>query len=380
MKNICIVTGSRAEYGILYPLIKRLEQSHTFELQLIVAGSHLDKRYGHSVDEIINDGFKISKKVHVTPKDDLYESIAKTTGIGIVNFTDAFKSLKPDLIIILGDRFEILSAACSALLLRIPIAHIHGGEVTEGSFDESIRHAITKMSHLHFTSTEEYSKRVIQLGEAPSTVYNVGSLAVENIIKTKLLSKEELEKELEIKFKKQNFLITYHPETLSDERSSFNFKNLLSALKKFNDTLLIITLPNMDPENTLINELITKFVIENSDNAIGFNSLGRLKYLSTLQYVDCIVGNSSSGMIEAPLFMKPTVNIGDRQKGRLRFETIIDVNCNENDICNGIKKALNNKYNKISNVFGNGNSSQKIIEILTSIKFPIQMKKRFYDL
>ena len=200
-------------------------------------------------------------------------------------------------------------------------------------------------------------------------------MAVENIIKTKLLSKEELEKELEIKFKKQNFLITYHPETLSDERSSFNFKNLLSALKKFNDTLFIITLPNMDPENTLINELITKFVIENSDNAIGFNSLGRLKYLSTLQYVDCIVGNSSSGMIEAPLFMKPTVNIGDRQKGRLRFETIIDVNCNENDICNGIKKALNNKYNKISNVFGNGNSSQKIIEILTSIKFPIQMKK-----
>ena len=315
---------------------------------------------------------------------DTPSAISKSTGLGIIGFADAFNNLKPDLLIVLGDRYEIFAAATVAMLAKIPIAHIHGGEITQGAFDEGIRHSITKMAWWHFVASEEYKNRVIQLGESPSRVYNVGGLGVDSIQKLNLLSKEELTRIMGIKFRKRNLLITYHSVTLEDGTSKKSFEALLNALEELKDTYLIFTLPNSDSDSRVIKRMIKDFIADNSEKSISFTSMGSLNYLSTLQFVDGVVGNSSSGLTEAPTFKIGTINIGDRQNGRIKADSVIDCNPNQKSITTAIKKLYSNRFqNKlrtVSNPYGNGRATEKIIKTLKKTKFPNELKKEFYDI
>ena len=318
MKKICVVTGSRAEYGLLYWLLKEIHATPEFDLQIAATGMHLSPEFGSTYQKIEKDGFIINQKVEMLLSADTPSAISKSTGLGIIGFADAFNNLKPDLLIVLGDRYEIFAAATVAMLAKIPIAHIHGGEITQGAFDEGIRHSITKMAWWHFVASEEYKNRVIQLGESPSRVYNVGGLGVDSIQKLNLLSKEELTRIMGIKFRKRNLLITYHSVTLEDGTSKKSFEALLNALEELKDTYLIFTLPNSDSDSRVIKRMIKDFIADNSEKSISFTSMGSLNYLSTLQFVDGVVGNSSSGLTEAPTFKIGTINIGDRQNGRIK--------------------------------------------------------------
>lgn len=313
-RKILIVTGSRAEFGLLQFLMKEIEKEETLELQIIVTGSHLSREHGFTVDEIKEKGFSANLEIDLNLDNDTSDSISNSIGIGIKEFTKAYRILSPDIIVVLGDRYEILSAAISALISKLPLAHIHGGEVTEGAFDEAIRHSVTKMSHIHFVANDIYKKRVIQLGELPQNVYTVGGLGVDALKKTTILIKEDLEKSLGCAFLDKNLLITIHPVTLNEIDSTEELKELLKALDEFKEKRLIFTLPNADPGNQSIRELIGEFVMRHP-NARSYESLGSQKYLSCLAYVDGVIGNSSSGILEAPSFKIATVNIGDRQKG-----------------------------------------------------------------
>ena len=323
MKKICVVTGTRAEYGLLYWLLKEIEADKELELQVIVTGMHLSPEFGLTYKEIEKE-FKINKKIEMLLSSDTSVGISKSMGLAQISFAESYDELKPDVVVVLGDRYEIFSATSAAMIARIPIAHIHGGETTEGAFDESIRHSITKMSHLHFTATDEYKNRVIQLGEDPSRVFNVGGMGIENIKRLELLNKKEFEKSIEFKLNIKNILVTFHPVTLENSTAKEQFQQLLDAIDELEDTNISFTKANSDTDGRVINQMIDEYVTKNSHKSIVFTSLGQLRYLSALQYVDAVVGNSSSGLLEAPSFKIGTINIGDRQKGRIKADSIID--------------------------------------------------------
>jgi GDP/UDP-N,N'-diacetylbacillosamine 2-epimerase (hydrolysing) len=383
-KKICIVTGTRAEYGLLFWVMKCIQEHPLFELQIIATGMHLSPEFGSTYKEIEKDGFIINKKLEILLSSDTAVGISKSIGLAVIGFAEAYKELQPDLIFLLGDRFEILAAAISATIARIPIAHCHGGEATEGLIDEPIRHSVTKMSHLHFVSTEEYRKRVIQLGEQPAHVFNVGALGIENINKLKLLDKKDLEENLKFEFGEVNFLITFHPVTLEFSTAGEQFTELLHALEEFSGAKIIFTKANADTDGRIINILIDEFVLKYPDRAIAFPSLGQLRYLSTMRFMNVVIGNSSSGLIEAPSFKIATVNIGDRQRGRIKGETVIESKPQKKEIHEAILLALSSghkqKLKTSKNPYGEGNSSGKIIEVLENISFDELIKKRFYDL
>ncbi len=383
-KKICVVTGSRADYGLLYPLIKKIKLRSSLRLQLVACGSHLSKDFGLTYKEIETDGFRIVKKVNSLLTGDSQESITKSTGRGIIIFADVYRRLKPDLVILLGDRYEIFAACVAAFMARIPIAHIHGGELSEGVIDDALRHSITKMSLFHFTSNEKYRKRVIQLGESPDRVFNVGALAVDNIRNTDLLSKRQLEKELNFRFSGCNILVTFHPVTLEHNTARSQLRQLFRALDVFPESKIIFTKTNADAQGRSINRLIDGYVKKNRSRGIAFSSLGRLKYLSLLKAVNVVVGNSSSGIIEAPIFLKPSVNIGDRQRGRIKPDTVIDCGPKVKAIKAAIKKALSKNFiasrKKAKNLYGNGHAAEKIVRILAKEINQIKdVKKPFYD-
>ena len=379
-----MVTGSRAEYGLLYWLLKEIQATPEFDLQIAATGMHLSPEFGSTYQEIENDGFIINEKVEMLLSSDTPSAISKSTGLGMIGFADAFNDLNPDLLIVLGDRYEIFAATTVAMFAKIPIAHIHGGETTQGAFDEAIRHSITKMAWWHFVATEEYKNRVIQLGESPSRVYNVGGLGVDSIQKSNLLSKKELTNKMGLKFSKKNLLITYHSVTLEDGTSQKYFESLLNALNELKDAYLIFTLPNSDSDGRVIKKMTKDFIANNGERSISFTSMGSLNYLSTLQFVDGVVGNSSSGLAEAPTFKIGTINIGDRQDGRIKAESVIDCNPDQKSITTAIKKLYSNRFqNKlktVSNPYGKGKATEKIMKILKKIKIPDELKKEFYDL
>ena len=385
-KNICIITGTRAEYGLLCPLIKKINEDDQFNLQLLVTGMHLSPEFGLTYKQIKEAGYKIDEKVEILLSSDTSIGISKSMGLAIISFSEVFDRLKPDMVVVLGDRYEIFSAVSVANISRIPVCHLHGGETTEGAFDENLRHSITKMSYLHFTSTEEYRKRVIQLGESPDRVFNVGAIGIENIKKMNLLSKEELERSINFKLDKKYAIVTFHPVTLENNTAKSQFKELLLALDKIKDLKVIFTKANSDTDGRIINNMIDEFVLTDKERFISFTSMGSLRYLSAIKYSDIVIGNSSSGIVEVPSFNKPTINIGDRQKGRIQAKSIINCKPVKNDIEKAIERALSDEFleniKDVKNPYGDGNVSDKVIE---KIKYflendKINLKKKFYDL
>lgn len=381
--KVCVITGTRAEYGLLRWVIDGIKKSDKLELQLIATGMHLSPEFGMTICDIERDGFQVDRKLEMLLSSDTPVGVTKSTGLATISFADAFNELSPDIVMVLGDRFELLAASTAALIARIPIAHLHGGETTEGAFDESIRHSITKMSHLHFVAADAYKQRVIQLGEQPENVFNVGGLGIDNIKKLKLLSLKDLEKDLQFKFLKKNFIITFHPVTLENNSSEEQMIELLKSLDKFKDAGLIFTMPNSDTNGRIIFKLIEDFC-GNRTNAVYYKSLGQLRYLSCLKHVDVVVGNSSSGLLEVPSFRIPTINIGDRQKGRLKADSVIDCIPTSQSISEAITYSLNShtkdKLKDIRNPYGDGGASQRIINVLEKINLNGIIKKKFHDL
>ena len=383
MRKICVITGTRAEFGLLRPLIELIANDNELQLQLIATGMHLSPEFGYTLNEITEAGFMVDKKVECLLSSDSSIGVSKTIALAVSGFADALAELQPDLVVVLGDRTEILGAVIAAGMANIPIAHLHGGETTEGAYDEAIRHSITKFSHLHFTSTEAYRKRVIQLGEHPDTVFNVGAIGLDAVKKLKLLNREEFENSIGFKLKKRNVLITYHPVTLEKEAPIETFENVLTALDELTDTALIFTHANSDKNGRIINKMITEYVSSHKDKAVEFKSLGQLRYLSALQFVDFVIGNSSSGMTEVPAFYIPTINIGDRQKGRINCESVINSNNSLEDIKKSITFALDKTFReKIQQqelLYGNGTAAEKILQIIKEHNH-ISIKKSFYNI
>ena len=382
-RKICVITGSRADYGLLRRVINGIKCDPDLTLQLVVTGTHLSKDYGLTYEEIKLDGFEINGEIHTVGDSDSPAAIAESMGRGLIGFGSIFEKLKPDLLVVLGDRFEILAATVAALVARIPVAHIHGGEVTEGAYDDAIRHSITKMSNLHFVATEKCRKRVIQLGEDPNSVFLVGGLGVDAINNVELFTREELQVELGMKFLEKSLLITFHPETLGGQDPSAQFKELLYVLELLEDTTLVFTMPNADTGGKEIAKLIEKFVDTNV-NAYYFKSLGQRKYLSTVAQVDGVIGNSSSGILEVPSFKKGTINIGDRQKGREQALSIIDCKPERESLTIGIEKLFSQDFRKllvgIVSPYGDGGAGNRVVAVLRSVFIERSTKKAFYDL
>ena len=382
-RKICVVTGTRAEYGLLYWLMKEIEADSELQLQLIVTGMHLSPEFGLTYQAIEKE-FKIDKKIEMLLSSDTSIGISKSIGLAQISFAEAYEELKPDILVVLGDRYEIFSATSAAMIAKITIAHLHGGETTEGAFDEAIRHSITKMSHLHFTATEEYRNRVIQLGEHPSRVFNVGGMGVENIKRLKLLSKDEFEKSIDFKLNKKNILATFHPVTLENSTAKEQFQELLNAIDTLRDTNIIFTKANSDADGKVINQMIDEYVAKNSEKSVDFASLGQLRYLSALQFVDAMVGNSSSGLAEAPSFNIGTINIGDRQKGRIKATSVIDCEPVKEEILKAFDKLYSDDFKEslktVKNPYGEGRASSKVIEKIKKFDLQNILKKSFYDL
>ena len=383
-RKVCVVTGTRAEYGLLRWVMEEIRESTSLELQVIATGMHLSPEFGLTYRDIEADGFVIDRKVEMLLSADTPSAISKSMGVAMIGFADAYDQLRPDLLLLLGDRYEILAAATAALITSVPIAHLHGGETTEGAFDEAIRHSITKMSHLHFVAAEEYRKRVIQLGEHPDRVFQVGGLGIDNIKRLPLLSREALEEALNFSLGERNLLITFHPVTLEQNSLVQQMNELLTALKLQERTKLIFTMPNADTEGRVLFGMIEEFVRQNTERAKAFTSLGQLRYLSCLQHVDAVIGNSSSGLSEAPSFRIGTVNIGDRQQGRLKAESVIDCNPEQKSILGALQHlyspAFQQKLKIILNPYGEGGASKAIVKQLESSRFDDLLKKRFHDL
>ena len=381
MKKILIFTSTRADYGLLHRLIKKLKKKYV--TKLVVSGSHFSKKYGETVKEINNDKIKIFKKIKWNKFDDNNENIVNNFSKTLTKFSLILKDNKFDLIILLGDRFETLSVAITGHLFRIPIAHIHGGELTSGSIDDAMRHSITKLSNLHFVSHKEYKRRVAQLGENPNNIFVVGSLGAENIQSINYLSKKNLEKQLNFKFLKKNILINFHPETLNSKSEKKQIKEILESLKKFKDTNKIFTMPGIDKGSNHISNEINKFIKKNK-NSYLFKSLGYKKYFSLIKNVDFMLGNSSSGILEMPSFKKVTINLGDRQHGRLQAESIINLDISSKKITKTIKNFYNDKYSlrlkRTKNIYSIKNTSSKIVQILDKVNFKNLNYKKFYDL
>tara|TARA_B100001750_G_C15432373_1_gene559005 strand:+ start:85 stop:1254 length:1170 start_codon:yes stop_codon:yes gene_type:complete len=383
-KKVCVITGSRADYGLLKNILKCCVSRSEITLQLIATGMHLSDRYGYTCIEIEDDGFKINKKIEVVSDSDLPSAISKSIGSGVNSFTDAFVELKPDIIIILGDRYEIFSAAIAAMAMNLPIAHIHGGELTEGVIDDVIRHSITKLSDLHFVSTEDYKNRVIQLGEEPKNIFNVGALALDSMADTTILSKEELLGNLGLLNNSSLFLVTYHPVTLDLDNSNTSIDELLRALDEFSDANIIFTGVNSDASNSYINKKISKYIESDPQRLKYITNLGQQKYFSVMKYSEVVIGNSSSGIIEAPSFKVPTVNIGIRQNGRIKANSIIDCVENKAAIVDAINSAISEDMketcsNVVSPYAGPG-VSEKIVDTIVNKNLEKIKIKRFYDL
>jgi len=383
MKKICIVTATRAEYGLLRCLMEDIQLSASLELQLIVTGTHLSPEYGMTVDEITNDGFSIDDKVEIMLSSDSSIGVSKAMGLAQISFAESLERLGPDAVLVLGDRYELLPIALAAVISRIPVIHLNGGELTEGAIDEVIRHALTKLSSLHFTAIEEYRRRVIQMGEHPKTVFNVGEVGLDNLNRISYHNKDDFEISIGSKLSKRNLLVTYHPETTKSLDSNVaDFNELLNSLRELLNTLLIFTKSNADVGGKKINNLIDDFV-DNHPNAICFNSLGRVRYLSALKYVDAVIGNSSSGIVEAPSFNVASINIGDRQKGRVRAESVIDVSPTQHEIRDALKTVYSTGYSEVlrnvSNPYGQGDSSAQVVKILEDINLGNLTIKSFFD-
>lgn len=386
MKRIGIMTGTRAEYGLLKSLMQEINKDNDLELYLIVSGMHLSPEFGMTYQEIEEDGFEINAKVEMLLSSDSPAGISKSIGLGVIGFADEFQRADLDMLILLGDRYEALSAAICALVMRIPIAHLHGGELTEGAIDEGIRHSITKMSYLHFTSTEQYRNRVIQLGENPERVFYVGALGVENIKKINLMTKEELERSIHFEIDENTVIVTYHPVTLENNTVEEQFLNLLEVLDRNPKIRMIFTKVNADTNGRIVNKLIDKYAAQNSERACAFVSLGQKRYLSALKYCRIVIGNSSSGIIEAPSFGKPIINIGDRQKGRICADSVINCGYTQQEIQQAMETALTKEFeNKASNCrnpYEKENTAANIISVIKDylLNDKIKLKKGFYDI
>ena len=382
-RKICVVTGTRAEYGLLYWLMKEIDADKDLELQVIVTGMHLSPEFGNTYEQIEKDGFVIDRKVDIELTSDSEISISKSMGLGMIGFASALDDLKPALCVVLGDRFEIFSAVSAAMIAKVPVAHLHGGEITEGAFDESIRHSITKMSHLHFTATKEYKNRVIQLGECPNRVFNVGGLGIDNINKLKLLNKDDFEKSIDFNLGEKNILVTFHPVTLEASTSKNQFQELLNSISELKDTKIIFTKANSDTDGRIINSMVDDYTAKHI-NTIAFASMGQLNYLSALQFVDAVVGNSSSGLLETPSFKIGTIDIGDRQKGRIKADSVISCLPDKKNIDNALKKIYSRHFQEIvknvKNPYGKGGASKIILDIIKDFNLDNIIKKTFYDL
>lgn len=379
MRKVCIVTGTRAEYGLFYPLLQKIKQSTLLQLQLIATTMHLSSEFGNTLEQIEQDGFSLDAKIENLLAADSRTAVAKSTGLATILLSDVLARLQPDIMVLLGDRFETHAAATTAMLMKIPIAHIHGGELTEGAVDEQIRHSITKMANLHFTATEVYRDRVIQMGESPLRVFNTGALGIDNIVAMPLLSKDQLEAQLAWRLAKPTALFTYHPLTLAENDIQREIQTILRIIK-ISGINVLFTYANADHGGRIINQEIENFVQKDTEKYKIVKNLGQLRYLSAMRHVDLLIGNTSSGIIEAASFQKPVVNIGDRQKGRLRNHNVLD--CQLDNLPETLDKALSATFNaqcrSVKNLFGGGNAADKITRILE--KSPFACQKSFHDL
>jgi UDP-N-acetylglucosamine 2-epimerase (non-hydrolysing)/GDP/UDP-N,N'-diacetylbacillosamine 2-epimerase (hydrolysing) len=384
MKKICVVTGSRADYGLLSRLMSLIKEDSELCLQIVATNMHLSPEFGLTYKEIENDGFKIDRKVEILLSSDTQNATTKSVGLALIGLADAYEYLKPDLLLVLGDRYEILASVITALFYRIPVAHLHGGELTEGAYDDAIRHSITKMSHLHFTSTEEYRNRVIQLGEDPGRVFNVGAIGIDNIEHLKLLSKPEIEENLKFQIGYKCVLITFHPVTLDRISSEEQITCLLKVLESIPDLRVIFTYPNSDTSGHVIIDMINQFVLKNNSRSTIFSNLGHIRYLSLLQYITAVVGNSSSGIIEVPYFGIPTLNIGNRQQGRLRAGSVVDCEPTFSDIHDKLLSILSlstkSKLRLTQNPYYKKGTANEVLEIIKKTQLGNLVKKAFYKL
>jgi GDP/UDP-N,N'-diacetylbacillosamine 2-epimerase (hydrolysing) len=382
-RRIGVITGTRAEYGLLYWIIQEIMNDPTLELQLFVTGMHLSPEFGLTYKLIEQDNIPITSKIEMLLSSDTPVGISKSTALAVSGFAEAFDRHQPDVVVVLGDRFETFAAATAALIARIPVAHCHGGEVTEGAVDEAFRHSITKMSHLHFAATEKYRSRIIQLGENPANVYCVGAPGLEGIKRSKLLDRQTLATKIGFTLDSPTFMVTFHPVTLEHATADSQVRELLMALDHFIDRKIIFTKPNADTDGRIIGKLIDDYVKERQGRCVAFNSMGQLNYLSALQFVEAVIGNSSSGIIEAPSFHKPTVNIGDRQRGRVKPDSVIDCEPRKDDIIDAIKKATDTKFVQsiadLQNPYDGGNPAAKIKDILKHADLHRLVKKQFHD-
>jgi len=383
-RKLAVITGSRAEYGLLYWLLQEIQTDTALTLQLVVTGMHLSPEFGLTYRSIEQDGFHIAAKVEMLLSSDTPIGIAKSIGLGIISFADALANLKPDIVVVLGDRYEIFAAVQAAMALNIPVAHLHGGETTEGAMDEAIRHSITKMSHLHFVAADAYRQRVIQLGESPERVFNVGGVALDNLKRLNLLNHEQFETALNFKLAPLNFLVTYHPVTLSQTSAKISVQALLDALDAFPQANIIFTKANADAGGRIINQLLEEYAAAQPERIYLTTSLGQLKYLSAIQLVDVVIGNSSSGLIEVPVLHKPTVNIGERQQGRLKAASVIDCSEETSAIKHAINYALSAEFQiqlpSVVSLYGQAGASLKIKEVLKNYNLHDILMKKFYDL
>ena len=386
MRKICFVTGTRAEYGLLSRLMRIVNDSEHTQLQIIATNMHLSPKYGNTYQEIENDGFAIDYKIPIIDENAANDShsIVLEMSRALSGFADAYRELQPDMIVVLGDRYEILAAAEAAMIMRIPIAHIHGGEITEGAYDDAIRHSITKMSHLHFAATEEYRRRIIQLGEQPDRVFYTGAIGVENIKKLQLMSKAEIEKEIGFEIDKKTILVTYHPVTLGNRTAKDDINDFIAALDERKDLRFIFTMPNSDTGGQFITDAITEFVAKNSKRAKAFKSLGVIRYLSVMRQVAAVVGNSSSGLIEAPSFRIPTLNIGERQNGRIAAESVYNCASDKESILNGLNMVLSKDFrtfaSSIQNPYEKENAAEEIFKVICTYPIEQLKQKHFYDI
>lgn len=385
-RNICVVTGTRAEYGQLARVMRLIHSSSDTHLQVVATNMHLSPKYGNTYKEIEADGFKIDYRVPIIDEkadNDAYATVMEMSR-ALAGFGQAYKELKPDLVLILGDRYEMLAAASAALIERIPIAHIAGGDITEGAYDDAIRHCITKLSHLHFTTTEEYRKRVIQLGEEPERVFYVGSLGVENIKHLPLMSKDEIEKEIDFKIDQNTILVTYHPVTLGNRTAKDDIDDFIAALEERKDLRAIFTMPNSDTGGQIIVDAINDFVKRNSNRSKAYKSLGVVRYLSVMRQVSAVVGNSSSGLVEVPSFGIPTLNIGDRQKGRFEATSVMTCAPDKKSVLNGLDRVLSVDFKQVAaktkNPYYRENTAEKIFQIICTYPLEKLKQKHFYDL
>lgn len=383
-RKVCVVTGTRAEFGLLRWLMQEIANTPALELQVVATGMHLSPEFGSTYREIEEAGFTIDARVEMLLSADTNTAVTKSMGLGVIGFADAYERLKPDTVVVLGDRFEIFAATSAALIAGLPVAHLHGGETTEGAFDEAIRHSITKMSHLHFVAADEYRRRVIQLGEQPERVFNVGGMGIDAIKRIKLLNREELEQSLDFTLGARNLLITFHPVTLEGgASSSAQMGELLAALEALEDTHLIFTMPNADTGGRELSAMVQEFV-NGHPNARVFTSLGQLRYFSCLAQVDGVIGNSSSGLLEAPAFKVGTVNIGDRQKGRLKAGSVIDCEPTRRAIGEALDHLFSSQFQQglksVANPYGNGGASEAITKVLAEYPLDRILKKAFYNL